>query len=203
MPVFTFFSRNKNKKFFKILFFPLFFLLSIFLFDSCATNSRLNKVYVTNSTRVELLPLSAISQPICEYQYFEGNFDSKSFFADLFLQADQNEIYISISSSFGISAGSIFFDGENIEFESDFFPKNLKCEYIILDLQNAYADFSALKNHYEKYKIDFEENSDSEKTVRKIKKNQKTIEEIQIEKNKITIENYLRKYKYTLITAES
>lgn len=177
-------------------------LFACIFFVSCASTSRLNKVYVTNSNKVDLLPTNAISRQIDEYQYFEGIFGEKSFSSLLYLQANQNEINILLLSDFGIEAGSIFYNGETASLESDFFPKNLKCEYIILDLQNAYADFSALKNHYEKYKIDFEENSNSEKTVRKIIKNSKIIEEIKIEQDKITIENHLRNYKYILTKSE-
>lgn len=177
-------------------------LFACVFFVSCASTSRLNKVYVTNSNKVDLLPTNAISRQIDEYQYFEGIFGEKSFSSLLYLQANQNEINILLLSDFGIEAGSIFYNGETASLESDFFPKNLKCEYIILDLQNAYADFSALKNHYEKYKIDFEENSNSEKTVRKIIKNSKIIEEIKIEQDKITIENHLRNYKYILTKSE-
>lgn len=173
-------------------------LFACVFFVSCASTSRLNKVYVTNSNKVDLLPTNAISRQIDEYQYFEGIFGEKSFSSLLYLQANQNEINILLLSDFGIEAGSIFYNGETANLESDFFPKNLKCEYIILDLQNAYADFSVLKNHYEKYKIDFEENSNSERTVRKIIKNSKIIEEIKIEQDKITIENHLRNYKYIL-----
>lgn len=177
-------------------------LFACVFFVSCASTSRLNKVYVTNSSKVDLLPTNAISRQIDEYQYFEGIFGEKSFSSLLYLQANQNEINILLLSDFGIEAGSIFYNGETATLESDFFPENLKCEYIILDLQNAYADFSALKNHYEKYKIDFEENSNSEKTVRKIIKNSKIIEEIKIEHDKITIENHLRNYKYILTKSE-
>lgn len=178
------------------------FHFAVFLF-SCASSSHLNKVYVTNSNRVDLLPTNAISKQIDEYQYFEGEFGEKSFSALLYLQADSQKIQILLLNEFGIEAGSIFYDGETAELESEFFPKNLKCEYIILDLQNAYADSDALKNHYEKYHLDFEEEFSDEKTVRKISKNGETIEEITIGENQIIITNKLRNYKYTLTKSES
>lgn len=182
----------------------LCFLLSVVCFlASCATSSHLNKVYVTNSSRVDLLSPSAILQKIDEYQYFEGEFGEKSFSALLYLQADSQRIQILLLNEFGIEAGSIFYDGETAELESDFFPKNLKCEYIILDLQNAYADSDALKNHYEKYNLDFEEEFSDEKKLRKISKEGETIEEITITENQIVIKNVLRNYKYTLTKAEN
>lgn len=191
-----------RKSNFSIIKCELSVLLACIFFASCASTSPLNKVYVTNSNKVDLLPTAAISREIDEYQYFDGEFGGNSFSALLYLQADKNEINILLLNDFGIEAGSIFYDGKTAHLESDFFPKNLKCEYIILDLQNAYADFAALKSHYKKYKIDFEESSAPEKTVRKIIKNSKVIEEIGIEKDKITIENYLRNYKYVLTKAE-
>lgn len=169
----------------------------------CASSSSLHKVYVTNSNRVDLLPVNAISQQIDEYQYFEGEFGDNSFSALLYLQADSQKIRILLLNEFGIEAGSIFYDGETAELKSDFFPKNLKCEYIILDLQNAYADLSALKNHYEKYGLDFEEEIFDGKTLRKISKKGETIEEITITESQIVIKNVLRNYKYTLTKAEN
>lgn len=176
--------------------------LSLFLV-SCASSSSLHKVYVTNSNRVDLLPVNAISQQIDEYQYFEGEFGDNSFSALLYLQADSQKIRILLLNEFGIEAGSIFYDGETAELESDFFPKNLKCEYIILDLQNAYADLSALKNHYEKYGLDFEEEIFDGKALRKTSKKGETIEEITITESQIVIKNVLRNYKYTLTKAEN
>ena len=34
--------------------------------------------------------------------------------------------------------GTLFYDGKNISFDSPVFPKNLKSEYIVADLQFAY-----------------------------------------------------------------
>lgn len=181
----------------------LILLTSYFLLFSCASSSHLNKVYVTNTNRVDLLPTNAISKQIDEYQYFEGEFGEKAFSALLYLQADSQKIQILLLNEFGIEAGSIFYDGETAEFESEFFPKNLKCEYIILDLQNAYADSDALKNHYEKYDLDFDENISDGKTLRKISKKGELIEEITITENQIMIKNILRNYKYTLTKAEN
>lgn len=180
----------------------LFLSLCCVFFASCASSSSLGKVYVTNFDKVELLPPESISVPVDEYQYFDGNFIGKSFSALLYLQADKNGISILLLNDFGIEAGSIFYDGVTLRLESSFFPENLKCEYIILDLQNVYADLAALKSHYGKYKIDFDENSAPEGKTRTVAKNGERIEEIQIEKDKITVENFIRNYRYSLVKAE-
>lgn len=181
-------------------------VLPVLLFLSCASAPKLNRVYVTNTNRVDLLPVEAISREIDEYQYFEGSFGEKSFSALLYLQTDKDSINILLLNEFGIEAGSVYYDGESARFESEFFPKNPKCEYIILDLQNAYADFKALKTHYEKYNLVFEEaiedSADTEKYVRFIKdKKGRIIEEIVKEPGRITITNRLRNYRYILSSA--
>lgn len=185
----------------KNVFFILpFASLMLALFSSCASlkeNTSLNKVYVTNTTAVCLLPPSSIKNEIEQMQYFEGNFGKNSFSSMLYLQADSTQIQILMLNEMGIEIGSLFYDGVSCTMQSSFFPKNLKAEYIILDLQNAYADTQDLTAHYKKYGLNFSQNA----SVRTISKSGTLIEQITEEDNTITIENYLRGYTYRL-TAE-
>lgn len=192
----------------KFAFFSLFFA---FLLISCASGgggSSLGKVFVTNTTRVDVLPADAISATIDEYQRFDGKFGESEFGANLYLQADSGGIDILLLNELGIEMGSISYDGESARMDSSLFPEKLKCEYVILDLQNVYADFQVLKRHYKKYKLTFVEfvecpTEDSvPKTVRVLSKKNDEIERIEIQEGKISIKNTLRGYEYTLKTAE-
>ncbi|MBQ0052314.1 MAG: DUF3261 domain-containing protein [Treponema sp.] len=181
----------------------LYALLTLSLiFVSCASSnmagSNLNKVFVTNTNRVDLLPTTAITENLEQYQFFEGNFGKDSFNSMLYLQADSTQITVLLLNEFGIEMGSIYYDGMNAILDSSIFPKNLKCEYILLDLQNAYADSLQLKEHYAKYGLEFAENG----TERTVSKKGKTIEKITRADNQITITNLLRGYEYKLTSEE-
>lgn len=199
----------------------LIFALSLFLLFSCnstrnpaelseaeATIRRnTNPVYVTNTKKVYLLPVESIRTPVESYQYFEGDFGSKKFNSNLFLTADSSGISVLILNEMGIEMGLLVYDGESASLESTLFPKSLKCEYILLDLQNAYAEEDALKKHYASYGLEFEEVSQPSSQgpdvkIRYIKNGKKIIEKISIFEKKIEIENILRGYSYRLTAAE-
>lgn len=199
----------------------LTFALSLFLLFSCnstrnpaelseaeATIRRnTNPVYVTNTKKVYLLPVESIRTPVESYQYFEGDFGSKKFNSNLFLTADSSGISVLILNEMGIEMGLLVYDGESASLESTLFPKSLKCEYILLDLQNAYAEEDALKKHYASYGLEFEEFSQPSSQgpdvkIRYIKNGKKIIEKISIFEKKIEIENILRGYSYRLTAAE-
>ncbi len=158
----------------------------------------LNKVYVTNSTPVDLLPVQAIEQQVELYQYFEGDFGRQQFASLLYLEADSTKISVLILNEMGIEMGSIVYDGKSAVMESSLFPEKLKCEYILLDLQNAYCEVSRLQEHYKKYGLVFT----SEGTRRTISRKGELIEEVIFEENNIVIKNHLRKYTYKLQSQE-
>ena len=102
----------------------------------------------------------------------------------------------------GIEIGSIEYNGKSCVMNSSFFPKNLKAEYIVLDLQNAYADAEELKAHYKNYNLDFDETSaminGQEAKVRTICEKGKIIEQIVLQNSNVEIKNKLRDYTYKL-----
>ena len=176
---------------------------------SCASSRNaeeevhLNKVYVTNTTKVPLLPVSAIKEELDLFQIFEGKFGHKSFPNTMVnLQSDSEGIVILMLNDLGIEIGSIEYNGKSCVMNSSFFPKNLKAEYIVLDLQNAYADAEELKAHYKNYNLDFDETSaminGQEAKVRTICEKGKIIEQIVLQNSNVEIKNKLRDYTYTL-----
>ena len=178
----------------------------LFITLSCSSfnvkKSLLNPVYVTNTNKVSLMPVNAIKDSVENYQMFEGRFADSSFSSLLYLCADNTRIDVLMLNEFGLEMGWIGYDGITAELNSSVFPKNLKCEYIILDLQNVYADSVLLKNHYENAGLLFEEMFMNEKKYRYIKKKNTVIEEIIISKEQIVIKNFLRNYEYKLTICE-
>ncbi len=183
-----------------------FILGCLFITLSCSSfnvqKSLLNPVYVTNTNKVSLMPVNAIKDSVENYQMFEGRFADSSFSSLLYLCADNTRIDVLMLNEFGLEMGCISYDGITAELNSSVFPKNLKCEYIILDLQNVYADSVLLKNHYENAGLLFEEMFMNEKKYRYIKKKNTVIEEIIISKEQILIKNFLRNYEYKLTICE-
>lgn len=176
---------------------------------SCASSRNaeeevhLNKVYVTNTTKVPLLPVSAIKEELDLFQIFEGKFGHKSFPNTMLnLQSNSEGIVILMLNDLGIEIGSIEYNGKSCVMNSSFFPKNLKAEYIVLDLQNAYADAEELKAHYKKHNLDFDETSamvnGQEAKIRTICKDGNIIEQIVLQNSNVEIKNKLRDYTYYL-----
>jgi len=194
---------------------PLF-LIAI-LFVSCASTKiektpALNKVYVTNTTKVDLLPVNAIKEPVEIYQQFTGTFGEKHYTASLYLQADDQGITILILNEMGIEIGSIVYDGKSCTMDSSFFPPQLKPEYIILDLQNAFCDKKMLVEHYKKYGLTYTgdgvvpcaRRDGFRGHINTIEKDGQVIEQIKVSYSYqyVLIENKLRNYKYSLCGSE-
>ena len=169
---------------------------SIFLI-SCSTTksiqkSEINPVYITNTKKFYLLSPENI----------QGNGDN-SFSINSYLQADSNGIYLSLFNDLGSGMGDLNYDGNAVLFESSIFPKKLKAEYIIADLQFAYYKSEALQQALSMLGLDFSSETLEDGTkVRLIKNKNNIIEEIKQKDGVLTIENKLRNYKYVLTEGE-
>ncbi len=163
------------------------------------TKPALSKVFVTNTNRADLLPTSSISTEVDDYYLFEGTYGETSFTAMTYLTINQNGISAVLLNDFGIEMGTVNYDGKTAELNGKLFPKKLKAEYIILDLQNAFLDSEILKTHYKNYGLDFcEIGAGEQKSERQLLKKRNVIERIFIDKteNTIKINNILRGYEY-------
>ncbi len=185
--------------------FLLAIILSASVFTSCATVKKLpglEKVYVTNTKQINLLPTECIAQPLDSIMQLNITFEENSFSVLTYIQADENILFMELMNDFMISMGTLEYDGSSIQFDCAAFPSSLKPEYIINDFQNAYYSAGELKKNLNASRLIFEETAEGEVTKRFVKDNSKVIEEITITAESVTIKNYLRNYEYTLFSAE-
>ena len=172
--------------------------------NDAAGSAPLNKVYVTNTKKVPLLAPDALQGPRDCYEYFTGTFGEKTFASLCYLNADEDGISVVLMNEFGMEMGTLVYDGKSAALNSSLFPKKLKSEYILLDLQNVLYDAEKLSAHYKNYGLDFSEKVLEDGTVlRELKNKKKLIEKITVTLNKegarlTRIENLLRGYVFEL-----
>ncbi len=180
------------------------FLVSLIL-TACTTVKQegpLAPVYITNSKAINLLPPQDMNGAVDNLQQLKGSFGEESFSLLVYFQSDYTGIFMALLNDFGTDMGNITYDGNYVDFETAVFPQNLKAEYIIADIQNAYYKTEAVQTNLETAKLKFTEEESDGITVRKIFNGKKLIEEIKIEDSTIIITNHLRGYEYILTVSE-
>ncbi len=188
-------------------------IILLFSFNSCRTtksdrNYNLRPVYVTNTKKINLLLPSNISIVKDGLQLFNGTFGDKCFSMMSYTQIDESGISLSLINDFGTDMGNLFFDGNQVSFDSAYLPSKLPGEYIVAEIQNAYYDEDILQKNYSSAGLRFEvqskpdERENESVEIRKIYDGKKLIEEIYISEEKVNIINYLRGYSFELINVE-
>lgn len=184
------------------------------LFFGCAStrqieNSNFSPVYITNTKKFYLLSPSEIEKNIDAQQLLTGKFGENEFSMLAYLQMDKKGIFLSLFNDFGVGMGNLVYDGFTAQFDSPVFPKSLKAEYIVADLQFAYYSVDSINETLQTIGMymEIEKNLDGE--VRTIYSNSilpmmnsKTIEVISKNGSEIKIQNLLRGYEYNLKEAE-
>ena len=177
-------------------------VFSMIFFGSCASTRQhaLRPIYITNAKKVNLLPVETTARKFDGLQLLTGAYGETEFALMSYTQIDSAGINLSLMNDFGTDMGYVSYDGEKVIFDSAYFPKALPGEYIICDIQNAFYDVQALKNQYEKSGLIFEAENEGGYEIRKIFDGKKLIEEIRISENLVSINNYLRGYRYELLS---
>lgn len=183
------------------------FIVVLFFITGCTStkaiiDSNIEPIYITNIKKLYLLPPYDMENEIDKEQYLLATFGDNSFALHAYLKSDSEGIFLSLFNDFGTGMGTLIYDGINISFDSSIFPKNLKSEYIVADLQFAYYKVSAIQKLLKsvKMKMTVEESDGTEK--RKIYNGPFIIEEICKSDGKVVIKNKLRGYEYVLQEAE-
>lgn len=187
------------------------FVFTLFSFSGCVSSKiknserSLSPVYVTNKKKIALLPTSDLQEKKDVEQILFGKYGNQDFSFLCYLLIDENGIFLSLLNEFGVGLGNLSYDGNAARFDSAFFPKNLKAEYIIFDLELSYYSSDALENAFKDVGMKFvcEKNVDKSgnelnSETRKVFDGKKLIEQIEINGNEIKIQNFLRNYSYNL-----
>lgn len=180
------------------------FLLAFSLFlAGCATTKDASDggfpVYVTNRIKVPLFPTEFMDGEIDLFELFEGDFSENKFSSNILFASNQKSLSLILLNSFGATIGNLFYDGKTLDFESSFFPKNFKAQYVVFDIQLAFYNADLVKKELKKHKLDFEaKKTDGENETRLLKEKGKLITEIKTENEKTTITNHLRGYTYVI-----
>jgi hypothetical protein len=178
------------------------------LFLSCASGPETGErpVYLTDSAAFRLLPPSCIEKPLDMAQQISGTYNSrtykaKQFIMDAYVIADSARISMILFSAMGGEIADLSFDKENLQFKSDYFPKNLKAEYIVADFQLVFYDAGRLAEELESAGLRLVTRRDGgmKKTEKREVLNDGTvIIEIVKTSSEVRYTNHVRGYQYTL-----
>lgn len=182
----------------------------IFVFAGCSTTkviseSNISPIYITDLKKFYLLPPAFIEKPVEKQQLLTATFGENSISLLSYLIADEKGIFLSLFNDFGTGMGNLSYDGMNVIFESAVFPKSLKAEYILADLQFAYYSVAEINKTLKTIGMYMEVEHQNGKETRTIYSNSilpmlnsKTIEVIEKSSNEVVIHNILRGYEYSL-----
>ena len=163
----------------------------------------LNPVYVTNAKKITLLSPENMVGSVESLMLFTGSFGDQQFSTPVYVQADELSLVLLLVNDFGVSMGSLNYDGMSAELDAPLFPPSLKAEYIIADFQNAYYDVAALESNYEASHLTFEQElRDDGSEVRRVLSGSTVVETIIRTDGRLVIDNHLRGYTYTLVEAD-
>ncbi len=171
-------------------------LLTLALVCSCSTTA---KVSVTDGLRLNLLPASAITEPLDVYQLMEGTIPGYGeAVLESYLIADGSGIEMYLFAPTGQTIAVVRYDGDKASMESEFIPHgDLAAAYMVFDIQMCYADSKAI----EACGLDVTETS-GESRERVVSYKGEILYKISQNDNTCTLENIRRAYSYTLETLE-
>ena len=172
-------------------------------YEGTEATAKLNPVYVTDKATFQLLATSQVEKAVDAVQHFKAQFGDKSFESDVLLIADAQKLSLTILNDFGATMGELNYNNDLVVFDSALFPKALKAEYIVADVQFCLYRVDALQKALAdsglRFVVSVEDSVDGKSVeTRSIFDGEKEIAHIEKSIGKITYSNYLRDYAYTL-----
>ena len=170
-------------------------------------------VYYSDTRSVELLPTTAMTEPIDMPQHIAGNFtkpdgSTDSFEADSWVRANDSILSITMFTGFGTTLGEITYERDSVKAESSVLDvTKMKAEYLVADFQVCFYPFVALKENFEKAGFTFvesrEASADGEVSaagdyVRTLKEGDRVILVATKKAREVSLVNELRKYSYRI-----
>ncbi|MCQ2248175.1 MAG: DUF3261 domain-containing protein [Treponema sp.] len=163
------------------------------------------KVHVTNAKTMNLMLPENMDGSVDRVYLFVGDFGNRSFIAPLYFTSDSQGMYISILNDLGTSLAELSFSETGVDFDSELLPGKMgkmKAEYIVSDIQAAFYNVDALKDHYRNSGLLFETHPAGNGEVRVVMDGKKVIMTITKDENIVCIKNFLRGYSYELTGAQ-
>jgi hypothetical protein len=171
--------------------------IALGLLTSCASPPAA-PVFLTDRAAFALLPPSAIERPLDMPQQISGAYRDQQFIMDAWVSADETQMSMFLFNSLGAEIARLSFDGKNAAFESSYFPKNLRAEYIAADFQMVFYKPEALARALGKAGLRFESSGNGQNEMRTVWNGKQKIINIEKKPDEIRYENYLRRYSYIL-----
>lgn len=188
------YSNFANKSFFLLI----FLVIGI----SCTSTPRNieaeKKVYLTDTTYVNILPPSVATVNLQMFQQVVGSYSGQNFQMDAFLILNQDEINVTLMNSFGTTMGTLLYTPSTMEFETALFPASIKPAYIIFDFQLCFYPVEELKRELEDSGLSLNLTKDDSQELREIRDKDRLIISILKENEKIQYVNNERNYSYTI-----
>ena len=157
---------------------------------------------MTNTRVIDLLLPESFGHSVDSLFMLKGSYKKNSFYVQALMQSDEKGIFISLLNDFGIEMGTLVYTSDELLFDSAVFPKAMKAQYVIIDIQFAFYDVGAITRQLKNVGLDFVVEKSANTEVRKIMKGKKCIEEIVKNGGEVKIVNYLRGYEYNLSEAQ-
>ena len=185
----------------------LAFLLALVGCGSSNVKPGTAPVYYSDSRSVELLPTTAMTEPIDMPQHIAGSFtkpdgSTDSFEADSWVRANDSILSITMFTGFGTTLGEITYERDSVKAESSVLDvTKMKAEYLVADFQVCFYPFAALKENFEKAGFTFVESRDVSAAgdyVRTLKVGDRVILVATKKAREVSLVNELRKYSYRI-----
>ena len=170
------------------------------------SGAKFNAVYVTDKAKFALLPTSAIEKKIDALQHIKAQFGEKEFESDCLLVADDEKLIMTILNTFGTTMGELNYNNDLVVFNSELFPKSIKAEYIVADIQFCLYRVDSLQKAFEdiglRFVVSIADGEQATIETRSIFDGKKEIARMEKTMAKtgtqIIYTNFLRDYSYTL-----
>ena len=185
----------------------LAFLLALVGCGSSNVKPGTAPVYYSDNRSVELLPTTAMTEPIDMPQHIAGSFtkpdgSTDSFEADSWVRANDSILSITMFTGFGTTLGEITYERDSVKAESSVLDvTKMKAEYLVADFQVCFYPFAALKENFEKAGFTFVESRDVSAAgdyVRTLKEGDRVILVATKKAREVSLVNELRKYSYRI-----
>jgi len=165
---------------------------------SCISQSVKNQkqhfVWLADNSKFYLLPPEKIEKPMDMAQFISASWQGSDFYFNVWVKADENGMEMTLFNELGANMGSLSYKDNILYFSSPVLPKSLSPEYIVADFQLCFYKPELLRDTLENCGLVLV----IDKNIRRIKKENNVIIEIELKRDTVIYKNNLRGYSYTL-----